>query len=475
MFDWLSRFRYLGQQINPSDILPHPSDVNDLHSHNLLGTTPLNTFTLVSGSPTDSIPPIIGQIGVQTRPGLYYDTGVLNDITFTPGKIVLDNDPQLRNRGNVFFNLPGDPGSNYRWPVSFQSGAHALLPMETKTLVQTHFDLFSPNAQNLLTRRAYVRAVAGEHASPGDSYQELLLGKSDPLFGDYGSAPKTLFNGAPVIGMIAAQAQSTGGYQGIPELRYTYHMALDPHETLEASLAIDQQSVLNDWTVTAAASKTQTVVHDYPIFTGRSRYNFNDGHSSIQFAALVRPMGSDDEVLQHHSATGWGLSTIGSFVIDRDEQMNLLLVSAAGGRAIGGYIFGGTPAAIVSTSSIRLLGNAGFNGSYQRYWWRSPDNSRFLTSYFTYGFVGGQAVDQVTNTRLHQVSCNLFWQFSDNAQVGVEYDYGRRIIGSGRDGEDNRIWFVFSATTAGSKDTAKTAEYRGTAAPAGRNRSFLRL
>jgi hypothetical protein len=179
----------------------------------------------------------------------------------------------------------------------------------------------------------------------------------------------------------------------------------------------------------------------WPIFIGRYRYSPNN-FASYQIAALVRPITIDDPNFVDHTATAWGLSGITRFC--NASKTDAIYGGFVIGKGIGGYIYGGTEAAIVpNTTTITTLNNFGSYIGYQHVWY-AKDASHNLSSDIAYGYVLGDAPTSSDNRVLNQAWANLLWNVTDKSAVGLEYQFGSRVIGSGNHGDDNRIMFVYS-------------------------------
>ncbi len=428
------------------DLLPPPSDPNDLLSSSLRGKSsqglasrlrnPLLFETQADEIPTHEDPFI--RFGLQARPGVYYDTGFFNGSGFfSPSDIAVDGTAGVHRRGQLFFNNPDN--SFQRTFVKLQTDIQTIkAPIVGQS--QLHFDAVQLPDRDIQARNIYLRFI------PEDQ-DEIAFGKTQSVFGDLDAVPPSAaaLPAAPV-GIVALP-----NFVGLNQLRYTRYWA----DGQQATIAIEDQSSLEDFSVTAG-----TRLNRWPTFVARYRFDGENRFDSFQIAGLVRPLGFEEAdpaaapILERpeHFATGWGLSAIVRWA--NDDKTDAFYGGVVGGRGIGGYIFGDITAAKLTDTSISTLSNLGAFAAYHRTWWR-PDADHQLSSNFAYGFARGETrgfSDDSTNHKLHLASCNLIWNTNNSSAFGLEYLYGFREVANGKTGDDHRIMLVVNIGTSTSQD-----------------------
>ena len=423
-------------------MLPSAADPNDFQANPLFTRQSLGVgvpiLPVLFGSPPEwaasaESPKL--RYGLQARPGIFYDTGYLSSgATFYPPSIALNGSQDAHMRGQITFNDLQTGLASV--PARFQLDLQTLqFPNLGIGPVQGYFDAILPNSSQLQLRTAMVRAL--DLGSQG-----LLSGKAETAFGDIGQAPMLVDSGAVPIGAVTVSQQVKGAtvFTGVSQLRYTRYWS---NRTVETTGTIEDQSQLTD-IVTVPPSTTR--LNRWPAFAGRIRLSPTD-FDSYQIGALVRPMTFDNDSFKDYTTTGWGVSAITRFC--NTEKTDAVYFGSVIGQGIGGYIFGGTVGAIVTTpTSILALRNFGTYAAWQHVWLNSSPTQN-LSSNVAYGYVVGDAPRIDDNRELHQAWANLLWNATDKTACGLEYQYGRRQIGSGIHGDDHRIMFVFQvqATT----------------------------
>jgi len=273
------------------------------------------------------------------------------------------------------------------------------------------------------------------------------LGKAETAFGDLGSSPMLIATGGLPVGSVGIVDDSTNAFTSVAQVRYTRHWSGD---RLETTVSVEENRSIGD------IDYGDQTEHYWPSFVGRIRVLGDNDFNSLQLAALARPIGFNDDTFHDRAVTGWGLSAIGRLC--NEARTDALYFGLAGGRGIGGYIYGDIRAAYVpAPASIVALDNFGAYVAYQRVWWQS-EVTRNLSSNFAYGYVSSGTILPNDNRRLHQAWCNLLWNASDNSAFGIEYNYGRREVGDGTNGDNHRIMFVaqFTASTARSQSAEQS-------------------
>nr|AXL06668.1 porin [uncultured bacterium] len=422
-----------------TDQLPPAADPNDFHANPLHAPPALSMaaqsrllhfLVAPTGAAYDSSAPRLSY-GLQIRPGVFYDTGAFEDesIRFRPGRIALDGTDDAHRRGRIYFNELEN--SLQSLPARLQFNASfAFFGIDA---AQAYVDAIHSTDNSLRGRSAFIRSYAGDTG--------VLLGKAESAFGDLSSAPMLITTGGLPIGAVGVIDESTNNFTSVPQLRFTRHWNDD---RLETTFTIEEQQLLDD------VDYAGEVPHFWPTFVGRIRLQGADDFNSLQLAALIRPIGFNDDAFEDHAVTGWGLSAIARFC--NAARTDAVYFGVVGGRGIGGYIFGDIQAAIVPTpTTIETLENFGAYVAYQRVWGFS-DAIQNLSSNFACGYVSADPVRPADNRELFQAWCNLLWNATDSSAFGVEYQYGRREVGDERDGDNHRIAFVAQFSTPSSRE-----------------------
>jgi hypothetical protein len=424
------------------DLLPPASDPNDIQFYPLTRSSSLSTAaepvffsTRARAVTADETTPLF-QFGIQARPGIYYDTGAFEDgasqTVLNPAQIALDGSDAAHERGQISFSKFDDFGdAGNLVPLRLQAGTQ-LLDMLGLGQGQAYIDAPLFGGEELQIRTLVFRLEREE--------QGWLAGKAETLFGDLGSSPILLETGALPIGVVSATSEldedtTTGDvFDGVSQVRYNRYLT----DRIDASLSIeDQETILDRKREVVGLGNDDTLLHRWPTFVARTRFNGANGFDSCQVAGLVRRIGYDDLEFEDHFATAWGLSTIARMCDATTD--NAVSFGATGGRGIGGYLYGGTPSAVVlEDQRIESLWNFGAYAAYQHVWYRT-DKKESISSNLAYGFIHGQAPTADDNHEIHQAWCNLLWNFSDSSAAGFEYQYGRREVESGVQGDNQRV------------------------------------
>lgn len=429
----------------PTDQLPPAADPNDFHVNPLhappsLSIAAQSRILHLLTAPTDAayldaMPRI--SYGLQMRPGIFYDTGAFEggSTAFRPGKIALDGSTDAHNRGRMFFNELENELQSMPARMQF-NGAFGFWGID---LGQAYVDVLHLQDNQLRGRSAYIRSYAGNDG--------LLIGKAETAFGDLGSSPMLIATGGLPIGAVGIISESTNTFTSVSQLRYTRHWNND---ALETTLSVEENRFIGD------VDFGNQTPHFWPSFVGRVRLLGNNNFDSLQLAGLVRPIGFNNTAFEDHSTTAWGLSLIGRLC--NESRRDAVYFGITGGNGIGGYIYGDIRAAVAtSPTSIIGLDNFGAYAAYQHVWSQSGATMN-LSSNLAYGYASADVFALSDNRRLHQAWCNLLWNASDNSAFGIEYQYGRREIGSGVDGDNHRIMFVAQFSTSTGRELAAQRE-----------------
>jgi hypothetical protein len=305
--------------------------------------------------------------------------------------------------------------------------------------VQGNLDTYAPNGDDLEARSAFLRYV-----NP-DETLAVSFGKMETLFGDLGTVPSTITTGALPVGSVTATSNDKSTFIGVPQFRLARisRGVIDAEDLFELSLSAEDASVFSEITYPAAVTR----LNRYPTVVGRIRYGGENGFDSYQLAALVRPLGFEtNSNFREHFNTGWGFSANVRFDLG-DTRTDTVYLGAVGGRGIGGYIYGGTPSALIlGANEFDLFWNAGAFASYRRVWTVQKNGN--WSSNFIFGTVLGERATAADNRRLYQAGCNLLWNSGKNSAAGIEYQYGSRTTADDRFGDNHRIMLVFQFGTA---------------------------
>lgn len=413
------------------DNLPGAVDPNDFQASELLGTQSLGIAASFA-NPFLAAPPeraaywagTEARLGLQARPGVYYDTGFIESTNFFPPKIALDGSEQAHNRGQTFFTGFDELRTI---PLRGQFDAQSLKFLNLGA-AQIYLDAFTTTSRDWEARTVLARMADSSLSS------FLAAGKAETVFGDDASIPILIQSGSLPIGAVSAQGNVDQDvvFTGLPQVRVSRYWNGTMYELTGS---IEDQSVLGDLEPPADA----TFLHRYPVFVQRFRYR-PTLDNSFQIAALIRPIVLDDPAFNDHTEVGWGVSAIGRWY--NAAKTDGILAGAVTGEGIGGYIYGGSLAAIAPTpTSILLFDTTGAYVGYQHVWYKY-DESHNLSSNIAYGFVHADAPRADDNHLLHQAWVNLLWNVTANTAFGFEYQFGSREVGDGRTGDDHRIMAV---------------------------------
>lgn len=428
----------------PPDELPPAADPSDFHANPLVSAPGLSVASQsrilqflarpLGAQYAESLPET--SYAIQVRPGVYYDTGAFESTPtrFVPGSIALDGSAEARRRGNIVFSDFTSFGDDLRSiPIRAQLNNTFEGLMGTDVL-QAYVDAFFPGTGQFAGRSYFARAFTGDYG--------LLIGKAETAFGDLGSAPMLVANGSLPIGAPGI-VNSEFALSSVNQLRLT---RLWQDQTVETTLTLEDTSSVGD--INASGQD----LHDWPAFVCRGRYSPNR-FDSLQIAAMYRPMGFIDSNFVEQSVHGWGLSLVGRK--SNDDMTRAIYFGAVGGEGIAGYLFGDIQAAsVVSPTSIVLLENVGGYVAFQQVLSRTSETEN-LTANIAYGMVDSEAVVASENAQLQQAWCNLLWNANDSVALGLEYQYGHRLIEDRSSGDNHRFSFVVEFTTSTAREVGE--------------------
>lgn len=433
-----------------SDSLPPAADPNDFSSNPLIAAPSLGVAAQSRylqallrplGTPfAEALPDTA--YALQVRPGVYYDTGAFDTTVtrFLPGAIALDNSPAARKRGNTTFSNLGDDLTEV--PIRGQIN-NMFEGSAAGDFMQVYLDSYFPGQGSISARSYFARAYSGETG--------FLFGKAETAFGDLGSSPVIVNPLALPIGAPGNVHPTNFTLASINQLRLTRRWMAGQ---LESTLSLEEAATNSD-----VVANSQDL-HKWPAFVSRIRYNPQELFDSYQLAAMYRPIGFISPTFVERYGHGWGLSLIVRKA--NEERTRAIYFGAVGGEGIGGYIFGDIKAAVVnSPESISLLQNIGGYIAYQQVLVKTDEQT--VSTNFAYGIVDSEAVTADENAQLQQAWCNLLWNATDAVSMGVEYQYGHRLVEDRRSGDNHRFGFILQVTGRSGATIPKeaTAALRG--------------
>jgi hypothetical protein len=197
----------------------------------------------------------------------------------------------------------------------------------------------------------------------------------------------------------------------------------------------------------------RTILNRWPTFVARLRYQGENEWDTYQVAGLFRRIGyENDDTSKEYFDSSWGVSASARFKFN--EQRDAFFIGGVCGDGIGSYIYGSPTSVRIPTSPMPNVGITALRnyGAYAaiNHIWTAPEAVRTLSSNFGYGYLAGQTSGKTAdaeNRRLHQAWANLLLDATANSAYGFEYQYGNRLVGSGKQGEDHRIMFVVQIGT----------------------------
>lgn len=315
------------------------------------------------------------------------------------------------------------PLSNVTFPPA-EKGKIKLVGKETRLALRT----FTPSALGPVT--TYVEAdLAGTGGSEtATNAYALRMRHAWGSVGNLGfgqtwtnilnpyAVPETL-DFAPSIGILGAVRQG--------QVRWTQPIGMG-----EWSVALE-----NPETVVAATSP-QPDNDKFPDLNAKLSWRVNGG--AIQVAGFVRKLRSN--VAGMNSANGKGITaSIGTQLTRTDKVM----FGLGYGEGVGRYWGAGFPDAIVVNGRLQAMKTSGgFVGI--RHIWTPTLRSSLDYSWVALDLPSGAPA--TLDKKYASAHANLIWNVTKSAELGIEYLWAKRVIGSGIDGKLNR--FIFSAKYA---------------------------
>lgn len=422
--------------------------------------------------------------GFQVRPGMIYDSGTPAEKgVYSPGTINLSHSAASHSNGTLTFNSEKQNGQNgFLFPFRPQIGYG--INDKAAGSIAASLDLLSLSGNTPGVRTAAVRYI-----EPMEEFG-FSFGKMETLFGDLGTASGTAVTGALMVGTVATTAPSGSdagtSFSGTNQFRLMryWHNTRYMGDITEMSLSLEDPSAIDNsilYRMTAtpgdanfnkSESNYVNLLHRYPTIVSRLRYGGSNGFDSVQLAGLVLPIGFDSSnaVNNFHESfdTALGLSTNARFELGNHCLRDTFYIGAVGGRGVGGYIFGNLPSAVLTSvktavvDDIKLVDAIGGYCSYRRVWTVFGDGSN-LSSNFMGGLANASdsldSTDALANNRqVYQTGANLVWNKGQKFNLGLEYQYGSRLVQGGSltsdtHGENHRVALLLQITPINSSLT----------------------
>ncbi len=432
------------------DLLPHPVDSNDLQVQPLLDKSSLGPAYRpqlgVLGPRAKTAAPASDsfflRLGLQARPGVFYDTGYAGGgQTFNPRNIAVDGSAAAHQRGQITFSQFNDGLRNLPLRMQLDTQTLNLLGLDSGR-AQAYLDLYTLDNGDVTARNVYANFVSNQENG-------FLIGKAETAFGDMGSVAVSTPTFTLPVGAVAV----AGTTLTVPQLRYTRWLG----EGWSTTFSMEDPSTVSSDIVLPGGN---TILHRWPVLTGRARYVGENGWDTYQLSGLIRRVGfENDATSQEFFATGWGISGTARF--RNEERTDAMFLGGVVGQGIGGYIFG-TPtgakfADVAVPASFDVLKNIGAFAALNHIWYRTEDDHS-LSSNFGYGYVLGETLTKSDNRKLQQAWCNLLWDATANSAYGLEYQYGMRTDGAGKSGDDHRLMFVIQVGTGSTSAGRQVAD-----------------
>jgi hypothetical protein len=272
------------------------------------------------------------------------------------------------------------------------------------------------NGGNIFWGQTYTNSVLLRLRHLYGTVGGFMVGQSWTTFTDLASYADTVdFNGPGAVPLVRQ-----------PQLRYTLPIG-------SATLALAAENAANP---VSGGPRTARV----PDFVANFTVPTSWGHVSAGALTLRY----DNSV---HAKQGYGGRVSGSFRFGKDT----FVFSAVGGEGIGRYLFNAYGAfAVDDGEALRLWKAAGYHVGFTHVWLPSVRSNVVWSQTFmdkngitptdsavTDGLITNS--DDVSNERVDQAFVNTFWRFAKNAEVGVEYAYGRRETFDGQTGKQDRV------------------------------------
>lgn len=274
------------------------------------------------------------------------------------------------------------------------------------------------NGANRVQGQTYTNSVLFRMRHLYGTVGGLLVGQNWTTFADLASYADTVdFNGPGAVPLVRQ-----------PQIRYTIPFGA-------ATLALAAENASNPVTGTGGDMARA------PDFIANFTLPMAFGHVSARAVTMRYDNGVN-------SKQGYGAGLSGSLKVGKDT----FVWSAMGGDGVGRYLFNAIGAwAHDDGDEMRLWRSAGYHVGYTHVWLTNLRSNVIWSQTFidengitptdSILDAGGLVTnsDSVSNERVDQGFVNTFWRFAKNAEVGVEYAYGRRETFDGQTGKQDRI------------------------------------
>ena len=244
----------------------------------------------------------------------------------------------------------------------------------------------------------------------------LLVGQTWSNFSDLGSFPDTVDFNPPGTTALLRQ----------PQIRYTIPLA-----SSKLALSVENSQSLS--------FPTAPRVNDFdrsPDFVANWTMSGDRGHLSLRAVSL-------EYRNDNHAKRGYGLGLGGSLKFGNDT----LVAGIQGGEGIGRYMLNSLVQGATDVgNSINLWKAYGWHVGYT-HTWNAKFRSNLIASQTMFdkdevanvAQRGLGSADLFPNRRIEQVFVNTFWAFEKNAELGLEYAWGKRTTFNNEVGTQNRI------------------------------------
>jgi hypothetical protein len=249
------------------------------------------------------------------------------------------------------------------------------------------------------------------------TYNKWLVGQTWMTFFNVGALPENLDFVGPAESTIFGRQ---------PMIRYTsgaWQFAAENPET----------------TITPYGGGGRIVADDNTAPDLVGRYNMKGDWGAFTVAGMLRQLRYENNAAAiKDSATGWGISLSGKFMIGEKDDFRWM---ASFGGGLGRYIGLNTAngAVLDADGNLHAIDSTGIFGSYRHFWgpkWRSN---------LTLGYL---AVDNDTDLtgmgvtkKAASVHVNLIYSPQPKLDFGIEFLYADRKVESGADGDMTRLQF----------------------------------
>jgi hypothetical protein len=375
--------------------LPVPVDPNDLLMQDAFNRADFGAGYAIQSAPGAADPMAVFRLVPNVKLDLAYDTGNPGSANPSPSTIALEGSEADRASG--IFSMQ-------------QSSVNLKTDVQVPTVAaQVYMEIQADGVSEALDfRQIFGRA--------GD----WLGGEYYSSFVDNGTLPQSIVtNGAPAGAIFQPKV-----------VQLQYARLYDSGLLISAAI---EDPTIGDFVL---VDPRDVRLHRVPDFVARVRYQPLDGWGSLQFATLVRQFAYEDINRVEHFATGVSFSGNARF---RTIGYNNVRFGVVGGEGAGSRVFGLAANPIAAGpvgAALEPLNNFGAFGSYQHFW------TPCLWSNLAYGYASADLPPlMLGETHIAQNGwVNLIWNNpSGKIALGLEYYFGEREIGTGREGFNHHI------------------------------------